>query len=116
METMNMKKKSKGQSRVAGFVALSVCCFVTFVMVGCMSAKHASSSGKGGEVVGVGGRTFSEPTPYGMTNIGRGWLRMGIDEQDTLWGKKTPVRDVSVMVSGWMKPVSYTHLTLPTKA
>ena len=108
METMNMKKKSKGQSRVAGFVALSVCCFVTFVMVGCMSAKHASSSGKGGEVVGVGGRTFSEPTPYGMTNIGRGWLRMGIDEQDTLWGKKTPVRDVSVD-GFWMDETEVTN-------
>ena len=105
---MNMKKKSKGQSRVAGFVALSVCCFVTFVMVGCMSAKHASSSGKGGEVVGVGGRTFSEPTPYGMTNIGRGWLRMGIDEQDTLWGKKTPVRDVSVD-GFWMDETEVTN-------
>ena len=37
---------------------------VTMAVVGCMSSKSASSSGKGGEVVGVGGRSFSEPSPY----------------------------------------------------
>ena len=79
METMNKKLNAKGQSRVAGFGTLLLCCFVTLALVGCMSAKTASSSGKGGEVVGVGGRVFSEPSPYGMTRIGRGWLRMGID-------------------------------------
>ena len=34
--------------------------------------------------------------PYGMTLIKRGHLRMGIDKKDTLWGKQTPVRDISV--------------------
>ena len=43
-----------------------------------------ASSG-GGEVTGASGRTFSEPTPYGMTLVKRGHLKMGIENQDTLW-------------------------------
>ena len=41
-------------------------------LTGCFSAKSASMSGKGGEVVGVGGRPFTEPTPYGMIRVDRG--------------------------------------------
>ena len=33
----------------------------------CLGSKMASSAG--GEVTGTGGRTFSEPTPYGMTLV-----------------------------------------------
>ncbi len=69
---------------------------LTLSLTGCFSAKSASSSGRGGEVVGVGGRAFSEPTPYGMVLVNRGFLKMGIDGQDSLWGKKTPRRDISV--------------------
>ena len=66
-------------------------------LAGCMSAGSASSSGRGGEVVGVGGgRSFKEPAPFGMTMIKRGFLKMGIDQQDTLWGKQTPVKEISV--------------------
>ena len=42
----------------------------------CLGSKMASSAG--GEVTGTGGRTFSEPTPYGMTLVKRGHLKMGI--------------------------------------
>ena len=73
-----------------------------------MGAKQASSSGKGGEVVGVSGRAFSEPSPYGMTKIERGWLRMGLEEQDSLWGKKMPVRDVSID-GFWMDETEVTN-------
>lgn len=34
--------------------------------------------------------------PSGMVLIPRGHLRMGADQMDTLFGKKTPVRDISV--------------------
>ena len=60
----------------------------------CFGSKLSSSAG--GEVTGASGRAISEPAPYGMTLIKRGHLRMGIDKQDTLWGKQTPVRDISV--------------------
>ncbi len=76
-------------------IALCLLAF-TATLSGCFSAKSASASGRGGEVVGVGGKPFTEPTPYGMVRIDRGYLKMGLDGQDTLWGKKTPMRDISV--------------------
>lgn len=81
---------------------------VTSLLTGCFSAKSASVSGRGGEVVGVGGKAFSEPTPYGMVRINRGYLKMGITGQDSLWGKKTPVRDVSVD-GFWMDETEVTN-------
>ena len=66
----------------------------TFLLCSCFGGSAVTSSG--GEVTGVSGRAFSEPAPYGMTLIKRGHLRMGIEKQDSLWGKQTPVRDISV--------------------
>jgi len=34
--------------------------------------------------------------PQGMTMIPRGHIRMGLETPDSLWGAKTPVRDISV--------------------
>ena len=67
---------------------------VLFLLSSCFGGKMATSGG--GEVTGVSGRAFVEPTPYGMTLVKRGHLKMGIEKQDSLWGKKTPVRDISV--------------------
>ena len=55
------------------FKALSLLS-LALLMVACFGGKVTSSSG--GEVTGVGGRAFTEPTPYGMTLIKRGHLRM----------------------------------------
>ena len=63
-------------------------------LTGCFGSKSLSASG--GEVTGASGRAFTEPTPHGMTLIRRGHLKMGIDKKDSLWGKQTPVRDISV--------------------
>ncbi len=80
-----------------------------FAVAGCMGGKKmTSSSGLGGEVTGVGGRAFTEPTPYGMTKISRGYLRMGIEDQDSLWGKQTPVKDISVD-GFWMDETEVTN-------
>ena len=94
MEKMknDSEKKRNRAKRYLLFYLLTL----SLLLVGCMGAKRASSSGRGGEVVGVSGRVFSEPSPYGMTKIDRGWLRMGLEQQDSLWGKKTPIRDISV--------------------
>lgn len=70
-------------------------------LTGCFSAKSASMAGKGGEVVGVGGRPFTEPTPYGMVRVDRGYLKMGDLKSDSLWGKTVPVKDISVDGFGW---------------
>ena len=67
-----------------------------FLLSSCFGGKMTSSM-SGGEVTGVGnGRGFTEPTPYGMTMVNRGSLRMGIDKNDSLWGNTTPVKDISV--------------------
>lgn len=67
-----------------------------FLLSSCFGGKMASSV-LGGEVTGVGnGRGFTEPTPYGMTMVNRGSLKMGIDKSDSLWGNVAPVKDISV--------------------
>ena len=76
------------------------------LLTGCFGGKLASSAG--GEVTGAGGRAFSEPTPYGMTLISRGHLKMGIEKQDSLWGKETPIRDISVD-GFWMDETEVTN-------
>ena len=79
------------------------------MMTGCFSGKGLSMAGKGGEVVGVGGgRAFSEPTPYGMVKVERGFLHMGLDKQDSLWGEKTPKKDISVD-GFWMDETEVTN-------
>lgn len=50
----------------------------------------------GGEVVGVSGKSFLEPTPYGMVKINRGFLKVGLVENDTLWGNNIPSKEISV--------------------
>ena len=44
---------------------------IVVVLTSCMGAKSSSSSGRGEELIGVGGRAFTEPTPYRMTRIER---------------------------------------------
>lgn len=75
---------------------------------GCFSAKSTSMAGRGGEVVGVSGRGFVEPTPYGMVKVNRGFLKMGLETQDSLWGTKTPRKDVSVD-GFWMDDTEITN-------
>ena len=76
------------------------------MMSSCFGSKV--SSGAGGELTGSGGRAFSEPAPFGMILVKRGHLRMGIDQQDSLWGKQTPVRDISVD-GFWMDDTEITN-------
>ncbi len=90
------------------FIALTLTLATLTIMVGCSSSKSASSSYAGGEVTGVRGRAFSEPAPHGMTKIARGYLHMGIDQQDSLWGLQTPVKDISVD-GFWMDETEVTN-------
>ena len=95
-----MNKYMKRKLKTVGLLLTSI------LLSSCFGAKLASSSG--GEVTGTGGRPFTEPTPYGMTLIKRGHLKMGIEKQDSLWGKQTPVRDISVD-GFWMDETEVTN-------
>jgi len=77
-----------------------------FLLTSCLGSKI--SSGSGGELTGASGRSFSEPAPYGMVLIKRGHLKMGIEKQDSLWGKQTPLRDISVD-GFWMDDTEITN-------
>lgn len=88
--------------------AIMICAVATLLLTSCFGGKTASESGRGGEVVGVSGKGFTEPTPYGMTLVKRGFVKMGLEKQDSLWGKKTPVKEVSVD-GFWMDETEVTN-------
>ena len=60
----NMKKSIMLLSSLVALLTLS----------GCFGAKSSSMAGRGGEVVGVGGRSFAEPAPYGMVKVNPGFF------------------------------------------
>ena len=104
MKTTNRKVRGCWRKGVLPFSLFTI----LLLIASCAGSKLASSSGRGGEVVGVGGKTFSEPTPYGMTLVKRGFLKMGIENEDSLWGKQTPVKEISVD-GFWMDETEITN-------
>ncbi|HBE55887.1 MAG TPA: gliding motility-associated lipoprotein GldK, partial [Prevotellaceae bacterium] len=67
----------------------------SLAMGGCMGSSSGANA-VGGELTGVRGSGYSEPTPYGMVAVHKGSLRVGIENNDSLWGTELPVRDISV--------------------
>ena len=65
------------------------------LLTSCAGSK-SNAMATGGEITGVRGTAFGEPTPYGMVAVPKGSLRVGIEEGDTLWGAEFPSRDISV--------------------
>lgn len=76
------------------------------LLTACFGGGRAMQSG--GEVTGARGAAYNEPTPYGMVEVKRGYLRAGIENPDTLWGKKMPVKDISVD-GFWMDQTEVTN-------
>ena len=60
----------------------------------CMGSSRAMQNG--GEVTGQRAAAFTEPAPYGMIEVKRGYLKVGIENTDSLWGTNAPTRDISV--------------------
>lgn len=83
-----------------------MCALAALMMTGCFGGKVTMRSG--GEVVGAGGKPFREPTPYGMVQVQRGYLKMGLNKQDSLWGIDTPNKDISVD-GFWMDETEVTN-------
>lgn len=69
--------------------------FLIIVLTGCVGMGNTAMS-TGGEVTGVRGTSYSEPTPFGMVPIRKGSLKVGLEENDTLWGSEFPKREISV--------------------
>jgi len=97
-------KKQKGNwvRRALPFYLLSF----LLLMVSCFGGKETTANG--GELTGASGKGFAEPAPYGMVLIKRGHLRMGLETPDSLWGRQTPVRDISVE-GFWMDDTEITN-------
>ena len=66
------------------------------------------SSAAGGEVTGVGGSAWAEPTPYGMVLIDRGSIAMGPGKDDSLNNIKADPRGVSIDAF-WMDETEITN-------
>ena len=64
------------------------------LLASCMGSSRAMMSG--GEVTGSRAASFNEPTPYGMVEVKRGFLKVGLEKNDSLWGTVTPQKDISV--------------------
>lgn len=65
------------------------------IMASCMGAS-SSANATGGELTGVRGTAYSEPTPFGMVAVHKGSLHVGLENNDTLWGAEFPQRIISV--------------------
>lgn len=74
---------------------LMVTAVVTLMLTACFGSQGAAMA-DGGEVTGVRGSGYGEPTPYGMVAVRKGSLKVGLEENDTLWGADFPRRDISV--------------------
>lgn len=72
------------------------------------SCAGSSRSGAGGEVTGVGGSSWSEPTPYGMVLVDRGSMKVGVKEADSLWNLQANARGISVD-GFWMDETEITN-------
>ena len=70
----------------------TLCCLG---LTGCMGST-SSANATGGELTGVKGSAYNEPTPYGMVPVHKGSLKVGLEANDTLWGTEFPAREISV--------------------
>lgn len=72
------------------------------------SCGKAGGIGGGGELVGSGGSSWAEPSPYGMVLVSRGSIEMGPMDSDSLWGIVADPSGVSVDAF-WMDDTEITN-------
>ena len=58
---------------------------LTAMLTSCFSGNSLAMR-NGGEVTGTRSSVPLEPTPYGMVEVKRGYLKVGLTENDSLWG------------------------------
>ena len=76
------------------------------LLVSCCGNSRAMQNG--GEVTGQKGMAFNEPAPSGMIEVKRGYLKTGLEQNDSLWGTVTPSKDISVD-GFWMDQTEVTN-------
>lgn len=100
-QQMNIKFR-----RITISTMVMVCSFIFMAfLTSCFGSKGSSA---GGEVTGVGGYAWAEPTPYGMVLIDRGNIAMGPVRDDTLNGVTAKQRGISVDAF-WMDETEITN-------
>lgn len=86
--------------------------FLTMLAIAALATAGCAGSGRamqnGGEVTGSRSASTVEPTPYGMVEVKRGFLKVGLAENDTLWGADVPAREISVD-GFWMDQTEVTN-------
>ena len=98
--------KVSARGRRTTILALSGIACLCMMMASCMGSGRAMSAG--GEVTGSRGTSYSEPVPYGMVEVKRGFLKVGLTEQDSLWGTVVPEKEISVD-GFWMDQTEVTN-------
>ena len=83
-----------------------ISCIAGAALASC--AVGGSRSAAGGEVTGVGGASWTEPTPYGMVLVDRGSIKMGPGKADSLWNLQASARGISVD-GFWMDETEITN-------
>lgn len=101
---MNCTKTSKNPTGKLYLLLLAV---VALVVTSCMGGASRAMQ-NGGEVTGSRSTSVMEPTPFGMIEVKRGYLHVGLDDNDSLWGTKVPTKDISVD-GFWMDQTEVTN-------
>lgn len=101
---MNCTKTSKNPT---GKLYLLLLAGVALVVTSCMGGASRAMQ-NGGEVTGSRSMGVAEPTPFGMIEVKRGYLHVGLDDNDSLWGTKVPAKDISVD-GFWMDQTEVTN-------
>ena len=86
-------------------LSLGAAALVAFGATSCASGSRSSA---GGEVTGVGGTSWAEPTPYGMVLINRGSMQVGPQNADSAWNLQADARGMSVD-GFWMDETEVTN-------
>ena len=76
------------------------------VLFSCMGSSNAMQNG--GEVTGQRSSAIAEPVPYGMVEVKRGFLKVGLSDNDSLWGTVIPEKEISVD-GFWMDQTEVTN-------
>ena len=78
---------------------------VALLVSSCFAGGQSSA---GGEVTGVAGTSWAEPTPYGMVLVDRGSMEVGPQKDDSAWNIKANPRGISVDAF-WMDETEITN-------